>query len=318
MQLAQIRALKAISKLGSISLAADHLHLSPPAIHKQLKDLAVELGVPLYSRVGKRLQLTQAAELLLPFLNEMLAQYTAALSALEEWKGAKSGSVRVGAGATSYILHVLLRKFRRTYPGVELFVETANDLVLLDSLDNRSLDLALVVTAELIGRAGITVEASWDYQLVLISHKRDFPHKPHLADLKNLPFILFRKQSRFEELVSSYFAMHGLKPNVIMRFDNGEFIKSMVLAGLGISALPLWLVHKEVTHRRLSIIHQVEPPLYANISLIRRDSGYVSRPVQAFIDIARSLTERDLRPLTMQHPGTINSRKSEMARTPLG
>ncbi len=298
MELKEVRSLLAIAKLGSISQAAECLHLSPPAIHKQLKNLASELSVPLYEKLGQRLQLTQAAEVLLPYLNDMVAQYAAALSALQEWKGMKRGSVRVGAGATSYILHVLLRKFRRTHPGVELLVETANHPVLLESLNNGSLDLALVVSADLIDSHGISVEASWDYELVLVSHSRKPPRRPHLVDLKNLPFILFRKGSRFEESVNRYFSMYGFEPNVIMRFDNADFIKSMVLAGLGISALPLWLVHREVAQHRLSIIRQVEPPLRSSISLIRRDCSFVPQPVQAFIETARSLEARDLPLLT--------------------
>jgi DNA-binding transcriptional LysR family regulator len=249
------------------------------------------------------LQLTQAAEVLLPYLNDMLAQYAAALSALEEWKGAKGGSVRIGAGATSYILQLLLKKFHRAHPDVELLVETGSHPVLLERLRSAALDLAMVVSADLTNSRGVSVEAAWNYELVLVSHGRKLPRRLHLAELKNLPFIQFRKGSRFEESVSRYFAVHGFEPHVVMQFDNAEFIKSMVLAGLGISALPLWLVHKEVVHQRLSIIHQVEPPLYSNISLIRRDSKYVPRPVQAFIDTSRRLEEEDVPLLTTsRHP----------------
>ena len=271
MDLKDARSLLTISKLGKISLAAQNLHLSPPAIHKQLKILARELGIPLYEKVDQRLQLTQGAEVLLPYLNEMLAQHDAALAALQEWKGMKRGCVRIGAGATSYILQTLLKKFRRAYAGVELLVETGNHPVLMEALHTGALDLVLVVTADLADLRGLSVEASWNYELVFVCHKRKVPRQLALAELKDLPFILFRKASRFEESISTYFARHGFEPNVTMRFDNAEFIKSMVLAGLGISLLPLWIVHKEVVQKRLSIIRQVEPPLYSNISLIRRD-----------------------------------------------
>jgi DNA-binding transcriptional LysR family regulator len=298
MELREIRSLVAISKLGSISLAAEHLHLSPPAIHKQLKSLADELGIPLYEKLGQRLQLTQGAEVVLPYLRDMLAQYAAAFSALQEWKGTRRGCVRIGTGATSYILQILLKKFHRAHPEVELLVEMGSHLALMERLASGDLDLALVVSAELTGSSGVSVEANWDYELVLVSHGRKVARQIHLAELKNSPFVLFRKETRFGESISRYFAMHGFEPRVVMQFDNAEFIKSMVLAGLGISALPLWLVHKEVARQRLSIIHQVEPPLCANLSLVRRDSTYVPRPVQAMIDIARSLEPRDVPLLT--------------------
>jgi len=301
-ELRELRSLVAVSELGSISLAAEQLHLSPPAIHKQLKILEAELGVPLYEKVGRYLQLTQAAEVLLPYLKDLLAQYDSALSALEEWKGMKRGLVRIGTGPTSYVLPIILKKFRRANPGVELLVETGNTPVLLEDLSRGSLDLALVVSADLVESGGFSVEASWDFELVLVSHLRQPPRQPRLTDLSNLPFILFRKGSRMEEPIDRYFAAHGFEPNVVMRFDNADFIKSMVRTGLGISMLPLWVVNRDVKEGRLSMIRQAEPPLYSKIALIRRKSSYVPRSVQAFIATARNLELKNLRLLRAAVP----------------
>lgn len=298
MELKELRSLVAVSEVGSISLAAAQLHLSPPAIHKQLKILEAELGVRLYEKIGRRLQLTQAAEVLLPYLKDLLAQYDSALSALEEWKGMKRGLVRIGTGPTSYVLPIILKKFRRVNPHVELLVETGNTPVLLEDLSRGSLDLALVVSADLMEARDFSVEASWDFELVLVSHQRHPPRLPRLADLKHLPFILFRKGSRMEEPIDRYFAAHGFDPKVVMRFDNAEFIKAMVRTGLGMSVLPLWVVDKDVKEGRLSMIRQAEPPLYSKIALVRRRTSYVPRSVQAFIATARNLEVRHFRLLT--------------------
>jgi DNA-binding transcriptional LysR family regulator len=298
MELKELRCLVALSELCSISLVAEQLHLSPPAIHKQLKILEGELGVRLYEKIGRRLQLTQPAEILLPYLKDMLAQHNSALSALEEWKGLKRGLVRIGTGPSTYILPAILKKFRRANPGVEMLVETGNTPVLLDSLGRGSLDLALLVSPDLVEKRDFFVETSWNFELVLVSHLRHTAVRPHLADLKNHRFILFRKGSRLEESVDRYFAAHGFEPNVIMRFDNPDFIRSMVCAGLGSSMLPVWVVEKDVKEGRLSLIRQAEPPLYSKIALVRRKSTYLPQPVQAFIASARSLQEKNLRLLT--------------------
>jgi DNA-binding transcriptional LysR family regulator len=276
-ELKELRSLMALSELGSISLAAEKLHLSPPAIHKQLKILESELGVVLYEKVGRRLQLTQAAEVLLPYLKELLAQYDSALAALQEWKGMKRGVVRLGTGPSAYVLPAILKEFRRQNPAVEVLVETGNTPVLLDGLARGSLDLALLVSADLVEKEDYRVEMSWDFELVMISHQRLPPSKPRLAELKHLRFILFRKGSRMEEPIDRYFAANGFEPNVVMRFDNAEFIRSMVRAGMGISLLPLWVVDRDVKERRLSIIRPVEPPLFSKIALVRRKSGFVPR-----------------------------------------
>ena len=290
----------ALAEFGSISLAAGHLHLSPPAIHKQLKTLESELGVRLYEKVGRQLQLTQAAEVLLPYLKDLMAQHESALTALEEWKGMKHGMVRIGTGPSAYVLPAILKKFRRAYPAVELLVETGNTPVLLESLNRGELDVALLVSAELAEKHEYVVEMSWDFELVMVSHSRPAAAKPKLAELNHLRFILFRKGSRMQEPIDHYFAANGFDPNVIMRFDNSEFIRSMVRAGLGVSLLPLWVVDRDLKERRLSLIRHSGPPLYSRIALVRRKSSFVPQPVQAFISTARGLEAKNLPLLTVQ------------------
>lgn len=295
MDIKELRSLVALSELGSITLAAAQLHLSPPAIHKQLKILEADLGVPLYEKVGRGLQLTQAAEVVLPYARELLAQYDSARAALEEWKGMKRGVVRIGTGPSAYVLPAILKKFRRQHPDVEVLVETGNTPVLLEGLNRRSLDLVLLVSADLVEKETHCIEISWEFELVMVSHQRHSPARPRLADLERQRFILFRKGSRMEEPIDRYFAAYGLEPNAIMRFDNAEFIRSMVRTGMGIGVLPFWVVHRDVKESHLNIVRPTEPPLYSKIVLVRRKSTHVPRPVQAFIEVARSLDPRELR-----------------------
>jgi LysR family transcriptional regulator, low CO2-responsive transcriptional regulator len=311
-ELNQLRSLVSISELGSISLAAEHLHLSPPAIHKQLKLLESELEVRLYEKVGRNLQLTQAAEVLLPYLKDMLAEYDSALSALDEWKGARRGLVRIGTGPTSYVLPAILKQFRRTNPGVEVFVETGNTPVLLESLSRGSLDLAILVSVDLSEGQDFFVETSWEFELVLVSHLRRAPRHVHLCELKKFPFILFRKGSRMQEPIDRYFAAHGFAPNVSMRLDSSDLIKGMIRAGLGIAVLPLWIVDRDVKEGNLNLIQQTEPPIYSKLALVRRKRTYVSHPVRAFIATARNLSGKDLRLLTSATARTHRQRSGDV------
>lgn len=291
MELKELRSLVALSELGGISLVAEQLRLSPAAIHKQLKLMGSQLGVPLYERNGRDLRLTQAAEVLLPYLKELLAQYDSALSALEEWKGMKRGLVRIGAGPTisSYLLPPILKKFRAAHPGVELLVQTGNTPVLLDNLSKGAIDLAMLVSCDLMEGRNFTVEAHWDFELVLVTHQRQPPRRPRLAEMSGSRFILFPKESRMEQPIDRYFAANGFEPNVIMRFDNAEAIKAMIRAGLGISMLPMWIVDQDLKAGRLTLVRQKEPPLFSKIALLSRRSTHVPLSVQEFVAQARKL-----------------------------
>lgn len=294
MELREIRSLVALSELGSILLVAEHLHLSAPAIHKQLKVLESELGVCLYEKAGKQLKLSGAADTLLPYFKELLAHYDLAMSDLEEWKRMERGVVRIGTGPSAYVLPAILRQFRREYPGIEVLVETGNTPVLMKNLSRGSLDLVLIVSSELEERQQFAVEAVWDFQLVLVSHQRTTGQKLCLRDLKNHRFILFRSGSRMQEPVDRYFAQQCFDPKVAMRFDNAEFIRAMVRSGLGIALLPLWVVERDVREKNLSLVRLVEPYPSSRIALLRRKSNHIPRPVQGFINTATAVQPNEL------------------------
>lgn len=289
MELRELRSLVALAELGSIAGTADKLHMSPAAIHKQLKVLEVEMGVQLYEKAGRRLRLTQVAEVLLPHIRNLLAQYDATIAALNDWKGMKCGLVRIGTGPTfsSYVLPSLLKEFRSRFPEVEIYVETGNTHQLVEALGSGLLDVTILVASKLSEAPGFKVEAVWDFEVVLVSSRQRLGKPCRLVNLRDLPFILYKKGTIFERITDHYFAEAGFSPRVTMRFDNAEAIKAMVRAGLGISMLPLWTVEAELKSKALSLIRQQEAPLLAKIALVTRKLSYLPHPVSAFINTTK-------------------------------
>lgn len=303
MEIHELRSMAALAELKSLAAVAQKLHLSPAAIHKHFRALEEELGVRLYERFGRQLKLTRAAEVLLPYCCEVLAQHDAALSALSEWKGLKRGVVRIGAGPTlsSYLLPALLRKFRRAFPGVDLYVETGNSASLVDGLEHGRFDLALLVSPQLPEDPHLAVEASWEVEYVLVSNLRNAPRQCSISALGRFPFILYSKGSRIEDLIERYFAEISFQPKVIMTFDNGEAIKAMIRTGLGISMLPMWIVDGDLRRGGLALIRQRERRLFSKVELASRKSNYVSSAVEAFVRVARTFQFRT--PRLVSQPG---------------
>ena len=98
MELREIRSLSLLAACGSIVETARQMNVTPAAVHKQLKHLADELQATLYEKRGNRLRLTAGAEILLPYFRDILTQQESSVVALEEWKGVRRGSVRIGSG----------------------------------------------------------------------------------------------------------------------------------------------------------------------------------------------------------------------------
>lgn len=297
MELAQLRSLVTLAEVGTLAATAEKLHLSPAAIHKQLRTLESDLGIRLYEKSGREIRMTQAAEVLLPYSRDLLADHDAALSALAEWKGLKRGVARIGAGPTlsTYLLPSLLRKFRRTLPHVDLYIETGNTIALIDAIGSGELDLALMVGSPTAEQSNLVVEAFWEVEYVLVSNLRNAPRQCAISQLRQFPFILYRKGSRIENLIDRYFAEVKFQPRVIMTFDNAEAIKAMIRSGLGVSMLPMWIADADLKKRTLSIIRQREPRLMSTVELVSRKSNYLPPAVRAFIQLARDFRFRSPR-----------------------
>ena len=141
---------------------------------------------------------------------------------------------------------------------------------------------------------------TWDFEMVLVSHLRLPGRRPHIAELKKLPFILFRRGSRMQEPIDRYFSTYGFRPNVTMRLDSSDLIKRMISAGLGVGMLPYSVVAADIRNGSLAMIRQAEPPLYSKHALVRRKLSYVPQPVKAFMEAARELDRSRLRLLTVK------------------
>jgi len=298
MEMREIRSLAVLADCGSIQETADRCNLSAPAVHKHLKTLEEEFRVRIYTKRAGRLELTDAGRLLLPFAREILAQHETAAAALGEWKDARRGVVRVGAGPSfsSYLLPLLVKRYRRRYPNVEVFVETATGDHLLERLRAGHLDLILDLSPQHVEEEpNIEMMASWESPAGFVSGCANIPNPCLLRQLTKVPFILYQKGSRIEYIVASYFERLGFRPRVVMRSDSAEAIKAMIRSGLGISVLFLWNINSEPRDSPLLVLRTDAPPLVSHMALLRLRSHYTSRAVLEFIAMTKRMTWRNLR-----------------------
>ena len=292
MELREIKSLCALSDSGSLSQTARLVHLTPAAVHKQLKQLESELQIPLYERKQGRLRLTAAAELLIPYLRDILGQYETVLGALEEWKGVRRGVLRIGAGPSlaTYLLPSMLRSFHKRFSSIDLDVQTGSSVQLLDSLRNGSLDMALVVAPDATEEPSLEIMLEHTTEIVIVTALPRVPARATVRPLHREPFLLFRKTTRIESLIDRYWAERKLVPNVIMRFDSAEALKATLKQGVGIAMLPLYTVEEDLRSGVLRRIRQKDKPLLMRIHLLTRGSSYVPPALMEFIATASRLT----------------------------
>jgi DNA-binding transcriptional LysR family regulator len=290
MRFSELQSLVNLAESGSLRATAAMLHLTPAAIHKQLRALQDEFDVPLYHKLGSKLRLTEAGNLILPYARSLLAQQDQATAAVQEWKGLRRGVLRIGSGPTiaTYLLPGLLTKFRRVHPKIDIVVETGSTRQLLSSLRDGVIHLALLVEPSADAGLDLKRHHAWEFEIVIVAYQRRAAPPLSIRELSGETFVLFKTGGRMQEAIDRYFQKNEFHPKVAMRFDNADAIKAMVRGGFGLSMLPYWTVAADIKHRSLRLVRQTETPLLDRIVLASAGATHTPKVVDVFVEMARS------------------------------
>lgn len=241
MELRHLRYFEAVARLNHVTRAAAELHVAQPALSKQLRDLEEELGVTLFDRLGRRVQLTEAGGALLPHARAILTQVDAARAAMAERVGLQRGLATVGAPPTvgTHLLPGALAAFNTRYPGIELRLREAGIGTLLEQLAAGLADLAVVALP--VDDPDLTVAPLFSEELLLAvapQHPLAKRSSVALASLADQPFVLSPENYELREATLVACRQAGFTPRVVL--DGGEMdtLLRFVAAGLGVALVP--------------------------------------------------------------------------------
>lgn len=279
MDIDNLKAFVAVARESSFSLAANTLYLTQPAVSKRISALEKELSTPLFDRVGRRVQVTQAGSALLARAESILQQVAEAKRAIADLAGEVRGELRV---ATSHHLGLhklppVLRRFVSLYPEVNLKFEFLDSEVAHERVSQGTCELAVVTLAPEALENLISVPV-WDDPLIFVSHRRDAPHRPAtLAELSQQPAILPDLNTYTGRLVKACFDQHQLPLTLNMTTNYLETVKTMVSVGLGWSVLPASMLDMQL--QRLSI-EGID--LTRTLGVVRHQKRHLSNAAEAF------------------------------------
>ena len=263
MQIAQIHAFLAVAARESFSLAAEHLHITQPAVSKRIRQLEDSIKTTLFDRIGKRSILTPDGLAFKPHAERILLEMKSFKADMSHRNNRPSGTLTL---ATSHHigLHRLpqvLRDFKIEFPEVDL------DLHFMDSEDaciaiaNNDLELAVVTLPEYPDEC-LSLEPVWIDKLVVvmaIDHKLASLKLIEPSQLLNHPAILPSIGTFTRKIINSYFSTKRDSMKVILETNYLETIKVMVAANLGWSVLPVSMVDKTLVGRRLKGLDIARP-----------------------------------------------------------
>lgn len=290
MQFQQLSYFVAVARTRSFTRAANLVGVAQPSLSKQIRVLENSLGTPLFVRDRSGIELTSAGEALLPHAQRILIDVESAQRSVHEVAGLQRGRVRLGATPSlcDGLLPEVLTRFHHDHPGIELEVQEAGSRLLTRELGQGRLDLALLIVPLRSDVAGIETVSIMRERLVLAGPAdSDLPGTIDVADLRDLPLVMFREGYDLREVTLRACAEAGFAPELAVEGGEMSAVLRFVEAGLGYAVVPQMVL---ANRPRLRSTALENPVLEREIALAHR-SETLQLAARAFRDdLLASLT----------------------------
>jgi len=281
MELRHLVYFVAVAERLNFSRAAESLHVAQPAISQQIHSLEKELGEPLFERVGKRVQLTDAGQALLPHARLILSATEAARNEIRDRGKLLKGTVKLGAPPTvsGHLLPARLTSFEKKYPGLDVRLREAGTDTLLKLVEQGQLDLAVVSTDLLPANIDSQPFLEEPY-VVAVSAKHPLSHGAtvSMTTLADDSFILFPDGYKLREVTLSACRAAGFEPHIALDGGSMQSALQFVAAGLGVAVVPQLALTNAKGIVALTIADQT---LVRTLGLVWRKGQYLSPAARA-------------------------------------
>jgi LysR family transcriptional regulator, salicylic acid-responsive activator of bsdBCD len=243
MDFRQLHYFKEIVKQGSISKAAEVLHIAQPPLSQLLKKLENDLGTTLIHRYRQKWELTETGELLYQYADQMLMQMQDVKQQIREIEQGIAGTVSIGVSSVcSNTLVDYVSMFRIQYPNVKMNIVTGNSEELLKRLEQREIDIALLLRPSNSQQYQVKILKKQPFVVIIptswlpLFSSQDIT----LEKIVSFPFIMLGAiEGHFlHESILQTFNEHNLEPNIIIECKDVTMVIALVNRGLGLSIIP--------------------------------------------------------------------------------
>ncbi|WP_439875766.1 LysR family transcriptional regulator [Bacillus mycoides] len=243
MDFRQLYYFKEIVKQGSISKAAEVLHIAQPPLSQLLKKLETDLGTTLIHRYRQKWELTETGKILYQYANQMLMQIQDVKQQIQEIEQGIGGTVSIGVSSTcSNMLIDYVSMFRTQYPNVKINIVTGNSEELLKRLEQREIDVALLLRLGDSEQYEMKILKKQPTAVIIPTSWATSFSSQHVTieQIAQFPFIMLGAMEglSFNEDLFKVFDEHQVKPNIIIECKDIRMVIALVSRGLGLSVIP--------------------------------------------------------------------------------
>lgn len=294
MRMRQLQCFVVLAEELNFTRAAQRLNMSQPPLSTQIQTLERELGADLISRTSRKVALTRAGERFLQRASNILDQYERSLQEIREIQQGQDGMVEIGT--TGSILRgglsELLSSFAASHPRITLRVHEQSPVAQINEVRRRRTDVSF--NRSIPHGEELAHEYAWQEELVALvraDHRLAGRASVSIADLRGDQFVVLQPESSdFAAYVMAYIVASGYRPRISQQVIDAQSIPSLVVAGFGVSIVPVGIaklttgplvflpIRPDPPHSEVYIIyhqHDPTPALQLFLAETRRKLGHV-------------------------------------------
>ncbi|MGK9148949.1 LysR family transcriptional regulator [Plantibacter flavus] len=289
MNLEQLEAIVAVVDYGSYAAAADVLRISQPSLTRRIQRCEAELGLTLFSRVGRRMQVTDAGRSVLGPARRMLREAEGLRTLVASQQELTTGTLRIGALPSLVATHVpeLVARFHQAHPDVRIEVVGAADSTeLIEALDLGRIEIG-VADVEAAG-TGIEVrvleEQSFAVVLPGVADDDDLDGAVTAEDLRAHTLVTLPRGTSMRSVTDEAYTRFGVRPPRVIVTTQRDALTRFATAGVGLTVVPERLADWAAANG--ARVRRFEAPVTRSIGLLLRRDAVDVPAISAFLALA--------------------------------
>ena len=288
MTLRHLRIFVEVCRTGSITKAAESLHLSQPAVSLAIRQLEDYYGILLFDRISKKLYLPESGNKMLSYASHIIESFDDMETQLKNWDSA--GTLRIGSSISTgtQMLPQLVRRFNLRFPQIRTQVLIDNSRIIEDKVLTNQLDLALVESLSYSPDI-VCVPFYTDRLIVITAPKHPLTQNPEctVKALADYPVLLREPGSGTREVVDALLVTAEVQITPLWESTSTRSIINAVKENIGISILPYELVKNEIQSGAVAGLPLASPLPNRTCSIIHHRNKYLTPSAQAFIEVCQ-------------------------------
>lgn len=280
MNLHHLAVFHAVARTGSLSRASDIMHVTQPALSRELRAFEQRLGLRLFDRHPRGMHLTEPGRLLADYAERLFALEAEASAAMNAAASARRGRFAIGASNTvgTYVLPAILAAFRREQPAVDIALHVDNTQHVAEGVADMRYLIGFVE-----GPLHVNGLTATTFRTDVIVPVLAAGLAGEAADHAALPLLLREPGSGTRELIDGRIAATAMADASIMEFSNTEALKQAAIHGGGVAWLPRIAIVDELARGVLVIIGSEALQITRELRLVTRRDAYLPPVAEAFI-----------------------------------